>query len=50
MYNNLFSLQNIATKLSELNKFEDSLRKNNILPDEEKKLYINIINNYIMHY
>lgn len=35
------SLQKIATKLSELNKFEDSLRKNNILPDEEKKLYDN---------
>lgn len=30
--------QNIATKLSELNKFEDSLRKNNILPDPDKKL------------
>ncbi|CAI6345467.1 unnamed protein product [Macrosiphum euphorbiae] len=31
-------LHNIATKLSELNKFEDSLRKNNILPDPDKKL------------
>lgn len=31
-------LHNIATKLSELNKFEDSLRKNNILPDSNKKL------------
>lgn len=31
-------LHNIATKLSELNKFEDSLRKNNILPDTSKKL------------
>ncbi|VVC30336.1 Ribosomal protein S9,Ribosomal protein S5 domain 2-type fold,Ribosomal protein S5 domain 2-type fold [Cinara cedri] len=31
-------LHNIATKLSELNKFEDSLRKNNILPDDNKKL------------
>ncbi|XP_050548651.1 28S ribosomal protein S9, mitochondrial [Daktulosphaira vitifoliae] len=33
-------LHNIATNLSELNVFEDNLRKSNILPDEEKKLTI----------
>jgi len=31
-------LHNIATKLTEINHFEDSLRKNNILPDADKKL------------
>lgn len=39
IWNIYFLTQNIATKLSEISKFEDSLRKNNILPDPDKKLY-----------